>query len=83
MVYAKPARLRFSICQTEPKKNTTTGTAMQCNAMDFSCLTPTTQRMELYQQRWEKEAMGGVFFFFEEKLEGHWVASVDPPLSPL
>ena len=26
---------------------------------------------------------GGVFFFFEEKLEGHWVASVVPPCSPL
>ena len=26
---------------------------------------------------------GGVFFFFEEKLEGHWVASVDPPFSPM
>ena len=26
---------------------------------------------------------GGVVFFFEEKLEGHWVASVDPPFSPM
>ena len=33
MVYAKPARLRFSICQTEPKKLQILG--RQCNAMQW------------------------------------------------
>ena len=33
MVYAKPARLRFSICQTEPKKLQLLG--RQCNAMQW------------------------------------------------